>query len=657
MSKATEQFEIQKRLAVGDAGLVYRAVDKAGRTVALKLLLTEAQVAHPLDVEALLRDAPQIQTISGVNIVQLLDAFADEDGTVLVYECAEGHRGLDVPGKCPISAEHAVDVAAQLLAALRSGERQKYPHGDLKPSDTVIVDLPDGRPLVMVLDWGLANYRRDVSPESYAYTAPERLAGEPPSHTADLFSAGATLHYLFTGKRLLPCAKREEFEAAWPSLDTNALGDMRPDLPKPLVAWISRLISPNPANRPESAVKAIEELAALNPPLPPMVPEKIRPKPVRAQAVPQPVSAIRPAPQAVSAIRATPRVSAVQPAPTPQAPAASAAIVAAQAEIAMLQKKRKKLTLICGVLALVACGVFAGSVIWKKKREDAERAALAGVAEGDIKPRSLPPETSAPIDPPAVAPAAKPPAAPPTTPSSGRYIAVESFDYPEGSKLNGLSGGTGWAGPWTVNFPELPQFSPESLPFAKVPTLGGKFVLNPSPKPAPAAPDSMDLKLQRFLAPPGITTPGKPPDIYFFRITLTHADSPFGPESEFQFNAFDPADIKKPLRVIVGDRGTGIEVSIQDRKTIKTIPNKGKPVTIVQRFEFKAGPNGTWHVTTRVYVNPNPAGGAPPLHDLEFVVPSVALPPQFGVVLRKKPTPTTTIDEIRFADRWAGLFR
>ena len=88
MSRATELFEIQTRLAVGDAALVYRALDQSGRLVALKLLLPEEQIAHPLDVESLLRDASQLQTITGVNIVQLLDAFPDEDGTILVYEYA-----------------------------------------------------------------------------------------------------------------------------------------------------------------------------------------------------------------------------------------------------------------------------------------------------------------------------------------------------------------------------------------------------------------------------------------------------------------------------------------------------------------------------------------------------------------------------------------
>ncbi len=659
MSRATELFEIQTRLAIGDAGLVYRAVDQSGRVVALKLLLNENQISYPLDVESLLRDAPQLRTITGVNIVQLLDAFPDEDGTVLVYECAEGHRGLDVPGKRPIEAAHAVDIAAQLLSALRSGERQKYPHGDLKSSDTVIVDLPDGRPLVMVLDWGLANYRRELTPESYAYTAPERLAGDAPSHTADLFSAGAVLHYLFTGKRLLPCSTREEFAAAWPSLDTYALAALRPDLPKALVDWVAKLIAPDPAQRPASAVKALEDLAALNPPLPPAVPERIRPKVVRATPPPPPVA------QPVSAVRQAPRASAVQARPQPvEAPEVDSAkaIDEAKKEVARLAKKRHALSLASIFLLLAACLGMAGFYVWKARagkstaQSDGE---IADMPSRDSKPTPAA-QAPSPTAQRAQPKAAKPPATVPSSPAQpSGYIAIDGFEYAAGSKVEGLAGGSGWAGPWAVNFPDLALVETGSVPFAKVPTVGEKVRLKPNAKPAvPSAPtNANDVTLTRLLPPDAIVVNPKQQNIFFFRITVQHSDAPFGPESEFQFNAFDPSAIQKPIRVVVGDKGQGFEVSMQDRVKLAKVPNGNKPLCVVQRFELTPEPGGKWTLTSRVFLNPNPEGAKPPLHDLEQVATGVVLPKQFGVLLRKKPTPTTLIDEVRFAHRWVGLFQ
>lgn len=263
MNSASLLYEVSTRLAVGGAGLIYKATERAtGRAVVLKLLLSGEEVAHPLDAHSLLRDAPGISLMTGENIVALLNAFQDEDGTVLVYEFAEGTRGVDVPGTCPIPASDALDVAAQVLSALHGGEYHQYPHGDLKPSDITLGRSAEGRPLVKVLDWGLANYRREPTPAALPYTAPERLDGASPSHVADLFSAGAVLHYLFTGGQPVEAKTKEEFAAAWRRPHLHPLQRLRPDLPASLVNLIARLLQPDPAQRPASAAEALTVLTA-----------------------------------------------------------------------------------------------------------------------------------------------------------------------------------------------------------------------------------------------------------------------------------------------------------------------------------------------------------------------------------------------------------
>ena len=409
MSRATEFYDVSTRLAIGDACLVYKATDRtSGRTVALKLLLPEGQITHPLDADSLLRDAPDIARLTGVNIVQLLDAFADEDGTVLVYEFAEGTRGLDVPSRCPIPAAQAVDVAAQLLGALRSGERQCYPHGDLKPSDVSLVRLADGRPLVMVLDWGLANYRMEPTPGALAYTAPERLAGEPPSHGADLFSAGAVLFYLFTGRPLVEGTTKDEFAAAWQSANPAALEALRPDFPVALVKWVVRLLQPDPSQRPPSAVDALTALAALNPPLPPIVPESIRPRPVRPQPQPQPAqprTVVQTADVAPSAATATPILSADE----------------ARKELARIQKKKQSLGVFTTYFIMILTLGFGAVVVWKKSRADNNRD-LSETPAPSAPPLVLAP--ASPQEPPPVSARPVPPVPVPEPPKSPAPAAV-----------------------------------------------------------------------------------------------------------------------------------------------------------------------------------------------------------------------------------------
>ena len=661
MSKATELFEIQTRLAVGDAALVYRAVDPSGRRVALKLLLKEHQISHPLDVESLLRDAPVIQSIVGVNIVQLLDAFPDEDGTVLVYEYAEGHRGLDVPNRRPISAEQAVDVAAQLLSALRSGERQRIPHGDLKPSDTVIVDLPEGRPLVMVLDWALANFRKDITQESFAYTAPERLEGGPPSHVADLFSAGATLHYLFTGKRLLPYATRGEFAIAWPSLDVHALATLRPDLSKALVAWVGKLIAPDPAQRPESAVKALEALAALHPPLPPAVPEDIRPRVVRAAPPPPPPP--KPVAAPVSAIRsAPPRASAAHQVPQQISDDAAAVIAETHKEIAKIANKRQALMLYSILLLFLASIGFGGFLYWKSRPANTTAEAdnpvpdmpRKGVEPTPAKVVAAPPEPKVAADktskkkpaaqtpapaaknpPPAPAPAPAPeppPASQPKPDEKSALLASDPFDYAQGANVTGLAGGSGWDGPWTGEGGEID---------------GGAMLLKPNVK---------DAFLSRIYAP-GMLDPVDPKQgrFLYVAITVLHDDAKPSAEAEFQFHPLDPANIRPLFRVIVAKVGADIEVSIKG-SPIKPLVVKDdkKPLRIVQRVELVDDKTGTWTVKTKLYVNPKiPDSGPPKTADIELPdILEYKLPGKIGLMIRKKRTSTSRVLDVQVSQRW-----
>ena len=312
MGLTTQTYDILTRLAVGNGALVYRAVNKAThRQVALKLLVQDGDVDHRFNVEALLADSQRLRQITGAHVCQLLDAYQDDDGPVLVYEFANGTSGAELPAERKLDAAQTLDVAAQLISALRSGERQKSPHGDVKPSNIVFMDLAEKRLFTLVLDWGLTAYRAVVADDSLPFLAPERLAGAAASHRADLFSAGAVLFFLCTGKALVAGTNRTELQAAWQKTRPALLAEMRPDLPPKFVQWLCSLLELSPEKRPESAVDALATLAALNPPPPPVPPESFRPRPVtKIAALPIASGIVKPPPKTevkpISAIRQPP---------------------------------------------------------------------------------------------------------------------------------------------------------------------------------------------------------------------------------------------------------------------------------------------------------------------------------------------------------------
>ena len=152
------------------------------------------------------------------------------------------------------------------------------PHGELKPANLVLGELPGGRLFVWVLDWGLSAYRAEAPPDALPWMAPERLAGGELTAAADIFSLGACLCWLLTGQTPVAGQSREELAAAWLQFPTDALRQVRPDLPPKFTRWVASLMEVNPKDRP-TAAQARGTLAALQPPAPPVLPEIFRPRP------------------------------------------------------------------------------------------------------------------------------------------------------------------------------------------------------------------------------------------------------------------------------------------------------------------------------------------------------------------------------------------
>ncbi len=358
MGLITRTYDILTRIGVGNGALVYRAVDKVShRQVVLKLLVQDENVDHRFHLEPLLADAPRLKAITGVHVCQLLDVVQDEvDGPILVYEFAQGTNGAEVPAQRKLDATQLIDVAAQIVSALRSGERQKCPHGDLKPSNLIFMELADKRPFTLVLDWALTAYRPVVADDTLPYLAPERLGGAAATHRADLFSAGATIFFLCTEKALIAAKTRLEAELAWKTVNPSVLAELRPDLPAKFVQWLCSLLALEPEKRPESAVDALASLAALNPPSAPVPPESFRARPVlpsasgivKAPEKAKPVSGIRKPPPASSGI--TTAAAAAKPAAVPAARPASVPVGKSHT-----------------VLVLTMCGLFlalVGVSVW-----------------------------------------------------------------------------------------------------------------------------------------------------------------------------------------------------------------------------------------------------------------------------------------------------
>lgn len=657
MSLTTQKFDILSRIAVGNGALVYRALDKESmRQVALKLLMQDGDWEHRLDVDLLMQEAPRLRQITGAHVCQLLDAYDDEDGPVLIYEFANGQNGVDLPVERKLDPTQALDVAAQMISALRSGERQRCPHGDVKPSNIVFADLPDGRPFLLVLDWGLGIFRSGLPEDSLVFLAPERLAGEGPSHRADLFSAGATLFYLFTGKPLVGGSTPEELRAAWQQARPAMLGELRPDLSSKLVQWVCGLLEFDPAKRPASAVEAGAALAALNPPPPPVPPESIRPR-----AAARPVAAggsgiVRP--PAAAAMPA----AAVQIAP---GPAVSVSQTALRRSVTPAKPPRGRLTVAICVFAgaaLAAGGWFAFSK-WKDSSAVAERVAAAAAKPARTPAPSVgeavwPPKPVASAQPVQMAkleqpPKGRPPRKPvpnPAQPASappGPLAVSESFDYQERMPLEGRAKGIGWTGPWRG---PLASIDTKSLVLDSLQPKGRGLII-------PAT--QSEIILLRPLGPlQAFVDPAKG-GVWYFAFLLQHSSDVPTPGGDIQLNPFTISDVHELVKIVATDSGGALQLTLNNEKNPLEVKDSSKPVFVVLRTTLENPKLGNWDVRAELFVNPKIDPKWPPgdAQKVEVKLQYKMLPKQFGLLIRKpaRTEAITRIDEIRFSHRAMDL--
>jgi len=207
-------YEILAELGQGGMGVVFRARDtKLEREVAVKVL--PKNLAEDADALARFeREAKAVAALSHPNILAIHD-FGRELGTVYAaMELLEGETLRERLRDGALPARKAVEIALEIASGLAAAHEKGVVHRDLKPENVFLL----GSGQVKVLDFGLA--RMDpVAPEgqdvatvslstepgrvmgTVGYMAPEQVRGKAVDARADIFSFGAVLYEMLTGKR------------------------------------------------------------------------------------------------------------------------------------------------------------------------------------------------------------------------------------------------------------------------------------------------------------------------------------------------------------------------------------------------------------------------------------------------------------------------
>jgi serine/threonine protein kinase len=259
-----EACTVQERIAIGTAGVVYRGVHTStNREVTFKVLSPAS--THPMQPARVLALRWRLEALQHPVIAELIDAYEDPDGFVILTNWVSGGMGgNEFPFKLgTLNQEEARLVATKLCEALLVGEQQQFPHGDIKPSNLILADRGERGLEMQIQDWGLSACREAQPPETLQFMAPERHYGHPASIPGDLFSVGATLWFLLTGGAPSSGSTTDEVLQGWGSFDPAAIAGMRPDLDEHLLQWVAWLLRWQPADRPDSVSQALDVLTGI----------------------------------------------------------------------------------------------------------------------------------------------------------------------------------------------------------------------------------------------------------------------------------------------------------------------------------------------------------------------------------------------------------
>jgi serine/threonine protein kinase/Tol biopolymer transport system component len=208
-------YEIQSPLGAGGMGEVYRATDtRLGRDVAVKVL-PGGLAKDPDRLRRFEQEARTIAALNHPNILGIHDIGTHDGAPFLVTELLEGQTLRERLESGPLPVRRAIEYALGVAQGLSAAHDKGIVHRDLKPENVFITR--DGR--VKVLDFGLAKLMRPeeshdtvatlASPATLpgmvlgtvGYMSPEQVRGESSDARSDIFSFGAVLYEMLTGKR------------------------------------------------------------------------------------------------------------------------------------------------------------------------------------------------------------------------------------------------------------------------------------------------------------------------------------------------------------------------------------------------------------------------------------------------------------------------
>lgn len=263
-----DQWELVSLAAEGAFAQIYRARPAGGAneaTYAIKRVKPE----HADDARAtrrLRREARVGREVTSAHLVPILTAHTDSAPTYLVMPWIEADTLSSRICASDISGD-AFWISRQVAEALDALDRAGWTHADVKPDNILVA--PSGH--ATLIDLGLARRPADQDRDLVGclagtprYMAPEALlSGRSPDIRSDIYSLGAVLYEMLTGRPPYASVDTASLIAAQRHEEPVSLRVLAPHAPREAARLVHDMLSKEPLRRPQSPREVVHRLAAL----------------------------------------------------------------------------------------------------------------------------------------------------------------------------------------------------------------------------------------------------------------------------------------------------------------------------------------------------------------------------------------------------------
>ncbi|MDF3065205.1 MAG: Serine/threonine protein kinase [Polyangiaceae bacterium] len=259
------KYALIRQLGSGGTGTVYEAENLiVGKKVAIKVMKAEA-FAEPNSQERFVTEARAAARISHANVVDIHDLGVTKQGVpYLVMELLRGETLQDViDTRGPLNAGYACELFMQVLAGLSAAHAQGIIHCHLKPGNVLVTHPRPDRPLVKVVDFGIARgvevaqSRDAVVMGAPVYLSPEQVTGDPVDFRSDIYQACAMLFAMLAGTDPFEGTTPRDVMKLVAKGRCKDLSALVPELPSELL----QVVVDGMALRPQDRIQSAEELA------------------------------------------------------------------------------------------------------------------------------------------------------------------------------------------------------------------------------------------------------------------------------------------------------------------------------------------------------------------------------------------------------------